>query len=149
MKSAKILPPTYFNGTFIMMIIMHFVFPVLDLIDYPINLLGLIFILIGIVLNLWTDRLFKNYATTVKPSEEPVELIIEGPFRFSRNPMYLGMVAILLGVFIFLGSLSSFILIPIFAVLIHKNFIKAEEESLEKIFGKQFVKYKDRVRRWL
>jgi len=149
MKSGKILPPTYFNSAIVLMITLHFVIPVYDMIDYPYNLVGVIFILTGTLLNLWTDRLFKIYATTVKPFDESSALIVDGPFQFSRNPMYLGGVVILFGLFLILGSLSSFLIIPVFIFIVHQRFILHEEQSLEKKFGDQFLEYKKRVRRWL
>jgi protein-S-isoprenylcysteine O-methyltransferase Ste14 len=149
MKTGKILPPTFFNGALILMILLHFTLPVIRVFYFPYNLSGIPVIISGIFLNLWTDRLFKNFNTTVKPFEESAALIIEGPFRFSRNPMYLGMALILLGLFVLLGTLSPFLVIPVFLTLMHYKFITAEEEVLEKRFGNQFLEYKSRVRSWI
>jgi protein-S-isoprenylcysteine O-methyltransferase Ste14 len=63
--------------------------------------------------------------------------------------MYLGFALLLGGVAIFLGSLSALIVLPIFAVLIEKNFIIREEKSLEKTFGQVYLDYKRKVRRWI
>jgi protein-S-isoprenylcysteine O-methyltransferase Ste14 len=66
-------------------------------------------ILFGIIINLWTDSLFKKKQTTVKPHEMPNFFIDSGPFRLSRHPVYLGMMSILLGVAIFPGSLNRYV----------------------------------------
>ncbi|MDD5173200.1 MAG: methyltransferase, partial [Patescibacteria group bacterium] len=68
-------------------------------------------------MNIWTDNIFKKGKTTVKPHEKPSTLIVSGPFRLSRHPMYLGMAAILFGVSILLGSLTLFIFPIIFGIL--------------------------------
>ncbi len=111
--------------------------------------MGLLLVGFGVVLNLWTDSLFKKNRTTVKPQEMPSKLLITGPFRISRHPMYLGMVSILLGEAVFLGSLIAFVFPLIFAILMGLFFIPREEENLERAFGREYVDYKRRVRRWI
>lgn len=145
----KIMPPTYFVVLLIMSISLHFFLPVLQFSYFPFNYFGFVFIILGIVLNLWADSVFKKKNTTVKPNELPNVFIADGPFRFSRNPMYLGMFAILLGSGIFLGSLISFITPLVFVILIEVIFIPTEEQGMEKEFGSNYLKYKKKVRRWL
>ncbi len=81
--------------------------------------------------------------------ETPSAILVSGPFRISRHPMYLGMAAILLGEAVFLGSLATFVFPLIFAILMEVLFISTEEENLEKAFGKDYLDYKTRVRRWI
>jgi protein-S-isoprenylcysteine O-methyltransferase Ste14 len=85
----------------------------------------------------------------VKPYEQPAQLLISGPFRISRHPMYLGMVLLLLGVAIVHGTLISFVFPVVFGILMELLFIPFEETNLERVFGKQYVEYKRRVRRWI
>lgn len=61
-------------------------------------------LIFGVALNISADRMFKQHKTTVKPFEESTSLVTDGVFRFSRNPMYLGMVLILSGVVLLAGS---------------------------------------------
>lgn len=79
----------------------------------------------------------------------PNFFVISGPFKLSRYPMYLGMMSILLGIAIFLGSLVTFAFPIIFIMIMEKIFIPLEEENLEKKFGNQYIDYKKRVRRWI
>ena len=72
-----------------------------------------------------------------------------GPYRFTRNPMYLGMAGILLGVAIYVGSLTPFIVIPAFMALIQERFILPEEQKLEEAFGADYLAFKARIHRWL
>ena len=145
----RILPPTYFQVLLLLSIGVRFVFPILKFIPSPYKYLGSLFIVFGIVLNLWADALFKKRRTPVKPHDTPTSLEISGPFRISRHPMYLGMTAILLGTAIILGSLIPFGFSVLFIVFMEILFIPVEEKNLEKVFGETYLDYKKRVRRWL
>ena len=92
MVSKKILPPTYLFTSIALMIVLHFLFPLVEVIPYPWLLLGGVPLLLGLALNLIADKAFKIVNTTVKPFEESKALITTGVFRFSRHPMYLGMI---------------------------------------------------------
>jgi len=145
----KPLPPTYFIIYLLLAIGLHFVLPITKLIHSPYNYIGILLIGIGIWLNIWADGLFKKKTTTVKPFEKSAYLIEEGPFLFSRHPMYLGMVAILLGVAVLLGSITCFIAPVGFFITMNVAFIWHEEKALKETFGQRFIDYKKRVRRWL
>jgi protein-S-isoprenylcysteine O-methyltransferase Ste14 len=145
----RIMPTTYFIILLLLSIGFHFVFPLLKFIFSPYNYLGFGLIIFGIIMNLWTDSLFKKKQTTVKPYEMPNFFVTSGPFKLSRHPMYLGMMSILLGVAIFLGSLITFAFPIIFIMIMEKLFIPLEEKNLEKKFGNQYIDYKKRVRRWI
>ena len=105
----------------------------------------------GVIIIILSIRLFKKGNTTVNPFklDETSSLITEGVYRFTRNPMYLGLSSIQLGAAIYFGSYISLILIPVFIVYITKKQIYFEEISLEKKFGQDFLKYSDKVRRWI
>lgn len=104
----RIMPTTYFIIFLLLSIGCHFMFPLLKFIFPPYSYLGFGLVIFGIIMNLWTDSLFKQKQTTVKPYEMPNVFVTSGPFKISRHPMYLGMMSILLGVAIFLGSLITF-----------------------------------------
>ncbi len=135
--------------TAILSILIHFIFPFIRFFNFPENLIGVIFILIGAYLNMSADKAFKEFDTTVKPFEESSHLITDGVFRISRNPMYLGMFLILIGLGLILGSLIPFILPFIFAVIIKRRFILMEEKMLLEKFGNEWLFYKNEVRRWI
>jgi len=148
MKS-KLEPPIYFLIYLLLTIGLHFILPVIQLIHTPYKFIGILLLGIGIWLNMWTDGLFKKKNTTVKPFEKSSALILEGPFRFSRHPMYLGMVIVLLGVAIILGSLITFLVPIAFFITMQIVFIRHEEKALEQTFGQEYLDYKNRVRCWL
>ena len=143
------MPPTYFLVLLILSILFHFVFPLKKIISFPYNYIGALLILIGIVLNLWADAIFKKSKTTVKPHLMPSSFEVSGPFRISRHPMYLGMLLILLGASILSRSLITFIFPILFIIIMEIKFIPMEEKNMKKTFGKDYLEYKKRVRRWI
>jgi len=106
--NSKIMPTTFLLVLLLLSLVLHFFFPIKKIIHSSYIYLGVIFIIIGGILNIWADNIFKVNKTTVKPHETPSSLEVTGPFRISRHPMYLGMCAILLGEAIILGSMITF-----------------------------------------
>lgn len=147
-ESKKILPPTIFYTLAIASIILWILFPTPILFNVPSNLLGIIPLLFGIMLNLWTDSYFKRYNTTVIPDEIPSTLITTGPFSFSKHPMYVGMGSILVGESILLGSLVTFLIPIIFIICIRKLFIPLEDQTLKTWFSDEYKQYEQKIRRW-
>jgi protein-S-isoprenylcysteine O-methyltransferase Ste14 len=76
-------------------------------------------------------------------------LITYGLYRFTRNPMYLGLMLIVLGVAILQGSLAAFLPLPVFAWILQTRFVRGEERFLESLFGAEYLDYKSTVRRWI
>ena len=148
-KRKRILPPTYLFVSILVMVTLHFLFPISKIIPFPWNLLGAILIALGLAANLIADRAFKKHKTTVKPFEVSTVLITYGIFRITRNPMYLGFVLILIGISIFMGSLTPYVVIPVFAVLMDVVFIRGEQKMLEETFGESWLDYKQKVGRWI
>jgi protein-S-isoprenylcysteine O-methyltransferase Ste14 len=149
MKQRAILPPTFFNSAAIVSIVLHFALPVWRFTQYPLNLLGIIPIVFGGVLNIWADQIFKKANTTVKPFEKPSALIVSGPFRGFRHPMYLGMLAILIGISIICGSVMSLVGPASFWIIIRIRFIPPEEQSMLETFGEEYKEYQKRVLSWM
>ena len=145
----KTLPPVYLLGAIIVEVLFHFLLPLRQFLVFPWRLLGLVFLVIGLVLNALAAQKFKKHETTVKPFEESRALVTGGVFNISRNPMYLGMSLILFGLGVLLGSASPFAVVPVFIVLLDQIFIVQEEQMLEATCGDQFRQYRKKVRRWI
>ena len=126
-RSLKsINPPFFLLLSLLLTLILKWLVPAVSLIFPPWNLLGLLPLGLGIAINLLADRKFHTRQTTVKPEELSSCLITDGVFRYSRNPMYLGMILVLLGFSILLNSWVSFLVLPGFSVLIHYCFIYSQ-----------------------
>jgi protein-S-isoprenylcysteine O-methyltransferase Ste14 len=143
------LPPAYLFAALSAMVLLHFLVPVYQLTSHPWNAIGLIPLIIGIVLNLAADASLKKHGTTVKPYEPSTTLITSGIYKYSRNPMYLGMIMILIGVALLMGSLTPYSIVLIFIITIDRHFIRPEEEMLNRQFGRAWAEYRNNVRRWL
>ena len=146
---TKILPPTYFFAAIILALAAHFLFPLAVIIPDGWRFAGILPITAGIILNIVADRQFKERGTEVKPFKRSSALVTDGVFRWSRNPMYLGMVLIVAGAALIEGTLSPWIATVALAVLLDRVFIVREEAMLEETFGAAFRQYRSRVRRWL
>jgi protein-S-isoprenylcysteine O-methyltransferase Ste14 len=149
MKNKPILPPTYFYSALILSLFLNFIIPVITIISFPYNLIGIIPIVFGIALNLTADKIFKEVKTTVKPFQKPAVFVTDGSFGWCRHPMYLGMIAILAGVSLICGSLTAFAGPVIFWIIIRLKFIPTEEKSMIDTFGEEYVQYKRRVHSWI
>jgi protein-S-isoprenylcysteine O-methyltransferase Ste14 len=145
----KILPPTYLLVAILMMFGLDLFLPLGRLIPVPWNLICLMPLLLGIAINLVADKALRMSGTTVKPFLESTALVTQGVYRLSRHPMYLGFVLILVGVATLLGSLSPWLVLPIFILLMESVFIRVEERMLGEKFGEDWLAYKKKVHRWI
>ena len=143
------MPTTYFLVLLLLSIASYFFLPIAKFIHFPLNLIGIVPLIFGIVLNLRADAMFKKDETTVKPYLKPTVLQDKGPFAISRHPMYLGMFSILLGTAILLGVVTAVILSFVYVGLMEWIFMPTEEKNLQEAFGDQYLEYRKRVRRWI
>lgn len=113
--------------------------------------MGVMFIVLALFLDIYSLLQFLRGSTTINPlhPEKTEKLITTGMYRYSRNPMYVGLLYLLMGWSLILGSLSPIFMLPVFILLITKQQILPEEKVLEEIFGQQYRDYKQTVRRWL
>ncbi len=147
--TTRVLPPTYFLASSALIAALALVLPVAAFVAWPWRAAGLVPIAVGVWLNLAADRAFKTAGTTVKPFERSSALLTDGVFRFTRNPMYLGMTLILAGFALLLGAISPFLVVAAFVVVIATRFIPVEERMLAETFGDAWTAYSRRTRRWL
>jgi protein-S-isoprenylcysteine O-methyltransferase Ste14 len=145
----QIRPPAYLLAGIVISVTLHLLLPLQQILVFPWRLFGFLPLFVGIVLNVLADRAFKCHNTTVKPLEKSSALVTAGVFKISRNPMYLGMSLIILGIAMLLGSASPFAVAVLLAVLFDRLFISTEERMLEETFGDRFREYCKRVRRWI
>lgn len=97
----------------------------------------------------WGLGWFRRLRTTVLPHKPSSALITSGPYRFSRNPLYCASALLYVGLALWLGRLWPLFLLPFVLAAIRLYVIAREESYLERRFGKEYLDYKARVRRWL
>jgi len=151
-KLQNKIPPPVITLTFgLLMWAAHELFPILQFEFQALFYFGIGLIVIGLTFDIISFIGFRKNKTTVNPisPEKATSLVIDGFYRFTRNPMYLGMLLVLAGTGLIFATLSPFVLLPFFVLTMNFLQIKPEEKALEKIFSEQYIEYKKRVRRWL
>lgn len=113
------------------------------------HILGLLLAAGGTGLSFYAAALFQARGTTKNPQGEATAFVVEMPYTFTRNPMYLGVTLVLFGFAVFFGSIAMLLAPIAFVVIIDRMVIPREEQNLERLFGPQYSDYKTRVRRWL
>ena len=143
-------PPLLHLATLVAGLALHFAFPQSFLPDTWMQLAtGLPFIGISFALVASASRTMKRAGTGANPYNPSTAIVVDGPFRFSRNPMYLSFTALYIGIAFAVDALWPFALLPIALVGISLGVIKREERYLEQKFGQEYLQYKVRVRRWI
>lgn len=115
------------------------------------QIVGVVIALAGLAIDLVSVRAFWAAKTTVTPlkPEKAETLVVAGLYRFTRNPMYVGMLIILTGIAVWIGNPLNAVLLAAFVAYITVFQIKPEEEALRAKFGDDYVAYCARVRRWI
>ncbi len=106
-------------------------------------------ILVGLALLVIAGGLFKKADTDLIPFRDVSALVTSGVYRFTRNPMYLGMAIVLLGCAMTVGAATAFLVPPLFMLIIEFRYIRPEEDMLRGLFPQEFPAYCQRVRRWV
>ena len=121
--------------------------------EFPIyaNELSLLCLLIGVLLLFLAARLFRKHQTTVNPlkPEAASDLVTSGVFSLSRNPMYLGMLLILIALSMKFNPMGGILICSLFIGFITKFQIIPEETAMEKLFNNDYKAYRTKTRRWI
>lgn len=114
----------------------------------PVCWLGLLPAAGGIALSVSAAWQFRRVRANILPFRAPTRLVTDGVFRFSRNPMYLGLSLFLLGLGVLLGTLWPLLAPPLFMALIDRLHVADEERAMLRVFGEDFRRYARHTRRW-
>jgi len=147
--ARRIVPPGWLLVALLMSVALHHWLPITQLVRPPANRCAVALIVAGVLLAVAGVAAFRRARTSVIPFERSTALVTGGIYRFTRNPMYLGLTAVLAGVGLLLGSIGALVPLPLFVIVIHYGYIRAEERFLAEIFGGQYTHYTGAVRRWL
>lgn len=113
------------------------------------TLVGWLVVALGAGLSVWGLVTFRGAGTPIRPDRPASMLVRHGPFRFSRNPMYVGLCLVYLGVTLLLNSLWTVLFLPLVIATLYLTVIRHEERYLASTFGIAYDEYRRRVRRWL
>ncbi len=145
-------PPLIYAGGLAAGLLLHRLLPVKILLRSPRSIpltLGSASISLALTLLISGFRQMRNANTNVNPEHPATTIVTEGPFRFTRNPLYLGLALLYTGISLIVNSLWPLLLLPTVLLLMRIGVIAREERYLERKFGTQYLAYKQRVRRWL
>jgi protein-S-isoprenylcysteine O-methyltransferase Ste14 len=113
------------------------------------RLLGWILVALGVAINASAWIAFHRARTPVIPTRPTTAIVASGPYKFTRNPLYLSLAIVYLGTPLLLGYAWPYIFFPLVPFLVARLVIRREESYLERKFGAEYTRYRDSVRRWL
>jgi protein-S-isoprenylcysteine O-methyltransferase Ste14 len=146
---VRIPPPLIYVAGFVLGLVLERFLPVSVLPKIPSRVAAALCIAVGATIAVWSVGLFHRERTSFVPIKPTTTLVIYGPYHFTRNPMYLGLVCIYAGLALWFEAFWALILLPVVMVLIRQYVIIREEQYLERKFGDEYLRYKARVRRWI
>jgi protein-S-isoprenylcysteine O-methyltransferase Ste14 len=113
------------------------------------EILSVLLMLSGFAIMITAWWHFKTQSIAICPTEPTASLITSGIYRLTRNPMYLGLAIMLVGIALWMGTLPYYAAAAGFFLIIHSNFCPYEEAKLQRTFGNEYDQYKSRVRQWI
>ena len=144
-----VFPPFLFGGGLVLGFILHWFRPVQPAPPNFARPLGVLILVLSGALAFAGERVMRGAGTNVRPDQPTLALVAEGPFRFTRNPLYLASIGLYLGIVLLVDAVwPLLLLIPVLAVL-RWGVVAREERYLAAKFGEPYRAYKARVRRWI
>lgn len=142
-------PPLLYAGMFMLAVVLDGLLPLPTAPDGLAGLVGHGLIGAGTALSLWSARCLRRSRTSLIPVRPTTALVVDGPYRFSRNPMYLGLAGVFLGVALAKQLLWAVLLAPVLLLVVTLLVTRKEEAYLEQKFGAEYRRYRVAVPRWL
>lgn len=136
-------------GFLVLALILHSVLPLPTPLPALVRGLGVGCVVGGLFLGTLALAQLKRAHTPVSPHRPSTALVTDGPYRFTRNPIYLGFNLVFVGFTFLAGTLWGIVLLPLAVLAVNRLTIGAEETYLQSGFGDLYTRYRSRVRRWL
>ncbi len=145
----RLYPPILFLLFAAVALALSWVWPFSFPLPIPLKIVSILVAVLGVCLAVWARLVFLYQDTNVDPYAEADRLVTTGPYQYSRNPMYLSLLLVLIGMGFWLQSLSALLLVPLFITVINQRHIKPEEARLQRQFGQRYLDYCVTTRRWV
>lgn len=144
-----VFPPLLFAGALLAGLLLQWLWPFW--IEQPkwIVWLGPLFVASGIVVAVWARRAMSAAGTDPNPRHASTAIATGGPYRFTRNPMYLSMAAVILGIGLWARAAALLLVLIPFALIVHFGIVRREERYLDAKFGETYRDFRQRVSRYL
>jgi len=148
-SGVRVAPPLFYLAGLAAGVGLELAFPI----DGPPTWVRIVVAVIGVALAIFFDgsatARFLRAETSIIPFKPTTALVTDGPYRFTRNPMYVGMAFLYVAIAVGFGLIWALVLLPLVLLAVDRLVIAKEEPYLERLFGEQYLDYKRRVRRWL
>ena len=142
-------PPLIYAGALAIGLLANVLYPISFLPRGLSRVLGWPLIVGGFVIGSLAFREMKRAGTNVDPRQPTTAIVTEGPYRFTRNPLYLCLTLVYAGISALANALWGILLLPLVLLVMRRGVIEREERYLERKFGGEYLNYKARVRRWI
>ena len=146
---VRVPPPLIYVVLFGLALLLHQLVPLTFLPILPARVVALICLGCGAILVVWSGLLFRRANTNVVPVKPTTALVLTGPYRLTRNPIYLAFLCIYLAAALWFGVVWALVLVPLVVLTVQRLAIIKEERYLEQKFGDAYRQYRAHVRRWI
>jgi protein-S-isoprenylcysteine O-methyltransferase Ste14 len=144
-----VFPPLLYAIALALGVLLDFLHPIHPFPTGPARILGALLLVASMALAIWGRRTMSRAGTNIDPRQPAVVLVTNGPFRFSRNPLYVALTGLYVGVALLIDGLWTLLLLVPLLVVTQQGIVRREERYLERKFGEEYRTYKIRVRRWI
>lgn len=142
-------PPLLFLASLAVSLGLHWLWPIALWPGHRLWIVGVILILLALTITVWAHHVLAQAHTTIRPDRASDALVTTGPFRFSRNPLYIALIAVSSSVALLLNDAWPLLATACLALALNSIVIPKEERHLAERFPEQYARYRQRVRRWL
>jgi protein-S-isoprenylcysteine O-methyltransferase Ste14 len=147
--AIKVVPPVYFLICIALGVGLNQLLPAIPLTEPAASIAGWLLVALALIVNKWSVACFKRANTPLHVKREALIIVTSGPYRFSRNPLYLSMLAATAGAALIADLFWLLITLPVLAAFLDRKIIAKEETYLVEKFGAPYLAYQQAVRRWL
>ena len=142
-------PPLLYGSAFFLVLVFRWFWP-MPIFGHAVALwLGLALLVLGVGIAAWGIRTMQAAGTNVNPALPTTAIVASGPFRFSRNPLYLALTLLYLGLTLAFNTWWGIVVLVPVLIIMHRGVVQREERYLEQKFGETYRQYRSKVRRYL
>ena len=141
--------PQFVVRLILLMVLVYWLMPSTRVVPFPLNLTGLIALVLGATIAVSSKKRFRRMDTAMPPSRTPNVLHVDGACRYTRNPMYPSIVLGLLGLAVVPGSWINFLFPVLFASIMNVLYVSHEDRIRQERFRGRYTAYRRRIRRWV
>lgn len=142
-------PPFIYAGTIVLGVVIHINFPRPLAFNLPVKTIGIIVCICAVIILIQCFTAFRKAKTPLNPGRSTTAIVEYGPYRLSRNPIYVALFVLHVGIALVVNSFWILVMLLPLIGIIHFGVVLPEERYLEEKFGETYQNYKNRVTRWL